>query len=148
MDTAIKIVTKSAELYGVAPSFFNWAVPIIISLVPLLIFASWWFRGYFVEGNEALLRGQLALQVEQLKLASAQNEDMKRQITDLREQVAKLSEQEKLEVRSPELAAATSILASSVDRLLSANTAQSGTLSYIGGKYQPSVPERITSRSD
>ena len=50
-------LTKGADFYLVAPSFFNWAAPIVVATIGGLIWLAYWFGGKFADSE---INGQLA----------------------------------------------------------------------------------------
>jgi hypothetical protein len=91
MNSFTNFLTKAAEFYLSAPSFFNWAAPIAFALLCVVIYGAYWL-GTRLEGSsrEALKAKAEALE-ERLKLARDRSdeamqkaEDLKRELTDLK----------------------------------------------------------------
>jgi predicted nuclease with TOPRIM domain len=128
------MVTKAAELYEVAPGFFNYIVPFILVAI---FFVTWKTSRWFMDGKIENLEGQkqnfageISVLEQRLDLAKDQSEDMKRQITELKEKVSVAERESPRQVDVQDITRR-------FEQLLTANIAQSSTLNLSGKRVGP-----------
>lgn len=136
-----KFFTTAAELYELWPSLFTWGAGLIVPILGIIVTASWLMRGYKAGAREAVLEGEkvglmgqievlqqrLSLAIELQKAATEQAKSFEAQLGKLREKMAKDLLFDK------ELQVATAKLDIALGKLLTANSAVSGTLTPPSG---------------
>jgi hypothetical protein len=147
-----KFFATAAELYGLWPSFFNWAAGLIIPIVFGLVTASWWMRGLRAdanearaEANEAALKGQMGILEQRLALATEQQKASGREAEGFKKELAELKEKVVHDAPSEEIRLTVTNLEVQLGKLLTANNATTATLTSPG-LWRP--PAHLTQFTD
>jgi hypothetical protein len=123
-------LTKAAELYLAAPLFFNWAAPIVVAIVGGLIWLAYWLGGKFADSEINGLKAQIAALDQRFNFAKDQVASSTKEATDVRSQLDKLKGQIAVHAPVEQLQNSTALLEGNLNRLLTANTAASETLTH------------------
>ena len=130
MNAFLNFMTKVAELYLTAPSFFNWIGPALVVAVGGIIWLAYWLGSKFAKAESDGLKAQIAALDQRFNFAKEQTLVAGREIEGLKVELTKLKEQLAHNPSVLELQNSTAVLDGKLNRALSANTASSDALSF------------------
>ncbi|QND70808.1 hypothetical protein [Tardiphaga robiniae] len=154
MNGFTNFLTKAAEFYLSAPTFFNWAGPVLVAIAGGIIWLAYFLGGKFAESEINGLKAQIAALDQRFSLAKEQTAEAAKEAADLKSSVEKLQVQ--IKNREPEevLTRSSKLLDANVNRVLSANTAAQGYLISTGFnekgvlRWRPMTEEEIQKEID
>jgi len=85
-------MTKVAELYLTAPSFFNWIGPALVVAVGGIIWLAYWLGSKFAKAESDGLKAQIAALDQRFNFAKEQTLVAGREIEGLKVELTKLKE--------------------------------------------------------
>ncbi|MGX1322590.1 hypothetical protein AB7M17_006043 [Bradyrhizobium sp. USDA 377] len=119
------VADKLVELYALAPTFFAWLVPALLSLVSALVLFAYWLGTKLEQAGKAHLESENELLATHLKLVKEKHDQVTGELTTLKTQI------EELKRRDPRVAGQ---LDDSIERAQSANSSVTDTIA-AAAKY-------------
>src|SRR5258708_7304086 len=131
MNAFPNFLTKGAEFYLSAPTFFNWAVPILLAGIGGIIWLAYWLGGKFADSEINGLKAQIAALDQRFSLAKDRTAISTNEATESRAQLERLKQQIENHAPLESLQNSTSLLEGNLIRMISANNAASESLGHI-----------------
>lgn len=131
MDAFSDFLIKAAQLYLSAPSFFNWAAPILVAAFAAIVWFAWWLGGKLSDGEIAELKGKVEVLEQRVAFAKERSDAATKEATDIKSDFEKLKQQIANQAPREILQNSASVLEINFDRLLSANNSTSSVLGYV-----------------
>lgn len=131
MDGFTTFLTKGAEFYLSAPTFFNWAGPASAVGIGGVIWLAYWLGGKFADSEINGLRAQALALTQRVNFAKDQAEISTEEAAGLKARLDTLNKQIVRRATPMELQNSTSLIESNLVRLIGANTAASESLGHV-----------------
>lgn len=131
MHAFTTVVTRGAEFYLSAPTFFNWAGPLLFVGISGVIWFAYWLGGKFADSEINGLKAQALVLDQRFSFAREQADLSTREATGLKAQLDSLKGQIEGHAPVPELQNSTSLIEVNLIRLIDANTAVSKSLGHV-----------------
>lgn len=131
MNAVTNFLTTGALFYLSAPTFFNWAVPLLLAGIGAIIWVAYWLGGKFRDSEINGLKAQLAAIDQRFNLAKDQTAISTDEATASKARLELLKRQ--IENRAPmeSLQNSTALLERNLIRMIGANNAASESLGHI-----------------
>lgn len=131
MNAFNNFMTKAAELYLSAPTFFNWAAPLLLACIGGLIWLAYWLGGKLSEARIEQLKGKVEVLEQRFEFARDKADAASKEAADTKAKFEAFTQ--KIDSQAPRevILNAREAVGENIDRLLTANSSTTTALEGV-----------------